>query len=116
MAGKRRKKYAGKDKFRLKSFLKYDMLNLFDCRRCKNDSVKNCAYHSVYPGIDCGVGIVLIQDGETGGLAGSISGGGETFWTKNKNRSAEGKIEKATKYLVIAFLVLALLLNLPVFG
>jgi preprotein translocase subunit SecG len=62
------------------------------------------------------VGIVLIQDGETGGLAGSISGGGETFWTKNKNRSAEGKIEKATKYLVIAFLVLALLLNLPVFG
>ena len=62
------------------------------------------------------VGIVLIQDGETGGLAGSISGGGETFWTKNKNRSAEGKIEKATKYLVIACLVLALLLNLPVFG
>lgn len=62
------------------------------------------------------VGIVLIQDGENGGLAGSISGGGETFWTKNKNRSAEGKIEKATKYLVIAFLVLALLLNLPVFG
>ena len=62
------------------------------------------------------VGIVLIQDGETGGLGGSISGGGETFWTKNKNRSAEGKIEKATKYLVIAFLVLALLLNLPVFG
>ena len=60
--------------------------------------------------------IVLIQDGETVGLAGSISGGGETFWTKNKNRSAEGKIEKATKYLVIAFLVLALLLNLPVFG
>ena len=51
------------------------------------------------------VGIVLIQDGETGGLAGSISGGGETFWTKNNNRSAEGKIEKATKYLLIAFLV-----------
>lgn len=62
------------------------------------------------------VGIVLIQDGENGGLAGSISGGGETFWTKNKNRSAEGKIEKATKYLVIAFLVLSLLLNLPIFA
>jgi preprotein translocase subunit SecG len=62
------------------------------------------------------VGIVLIQDGESGGLAGSISGGGETFWSKNKDRSAEGKIEKVTKYLVIAFMVLALLLNLPIFG
>ena len=62
------------------------------------------------------VGIVLIQEGESGGLAGSISGGGETFWSKNKDRSAEGKIEKVTKYLVIAFMVLALLLNLPIFG
>ena len=62
------------------------------------------------------VGIVLIQDGESGGLAGSISGGGETFWSKNKDRSAEGKLEKVTKYLVIAFMVLALLLNLPIFG
>ena len=62
------------------------------------------------------VGIVLIQDGESGGLTGSISGGGETFWSKNKDRSAEGKIEKATKYLVIAFMVLSLVLNLPVFG
>lgn len=62
------------------------------------------------------VGIVLIQDGESGGLTGSISGGGETFWSKNKDRSAEGKIEKVTKYLVIAFMVLALLLNLPIFG
>ena len=62
------------------------------------------------------VGIVLIQDGESGGLAGSISGGGETFWSKNKDRSAEGKIEKVTKYLVIAFMVLALVLNLPIFG
>ena len=62
------------------------------------------------------IGIVLIQEGESGGLTGSISGGGETFWSKNKDRSAEGKLEKATKYLVIAFMVLALVLNLPIFG
>jgi len=62
------------------------------------------------------IGIVLIQDGESGGLTGSISGGGETFWSKNKDRSAEGKIEKVTKYLVIGFMALALLLNLPIFG
>lgn len=62
------------------------------------------------------VGIVLVQDGESGGLTGSISGGGETFWSKNKNRSAEGKIQKVTRYLIIAFMVLALVLNLPVFA
>lgn len=62
------------------------------------------------------VGIVLIQDGESGGLSGSISGGGETFWAKNKGRSAEGKIEKVTKYLVIAFMVLSVVLNLPIFS
>lgn len=62
------------------------------------------------------VGIVLVQDGESGGLTGSISGGGETFWSKNKNRSTEGKIQNITKYLIIAFMVLALILNLPVFA
>lgn len=62
------------------------------------------------------VGIVLMQDGESGGLTGSISGGGETFWSKNKNRSTEGKIQKVTKYLIIVFMVLALILNLPVFA
>ena len=60
------------------------------------------------------VGIVLVQDGESGGLSGAVSGGGETFWSKNKGRSAEGQIEKVTKYLVIAFMVLSLVLNLPV--
>ena len=40
------------------------------------------------------VGIVLIQDGESGGLTGSISGGGETFWSKNKDRSAGERLRK----------------------
>lgn len=62
------------------------------------------------------VAIVLVQDGESGGLTGSISGSGETFWSKNKNRSTEGKIQKVTKYLIIAFMVIALILNLPVFA
>ncbi len=60
--------------------------------------------------------LVLLQDGESGGLSGSLSGGSDTFWAKNKNRSAEGKIVKATKYLVIVFMVLSLVLNLPVFA
>lgn len=56
--------------------------------------------------------IVLLQEGKSAGLSGSISGGAETFWGKNKGRTIEGKLEKATKYLAIAFFVLALALNI----
>ncbi|MCI9486636.1 MAG: preprotein translocase subunit SecG [Lachnospiraceae bacterium] len=56
--------------------------------------------------------IVLLQEGKSAGLTGSISGGSETYWGKNKSRSAEGKLEKLTKYGVILFMVLALVLNM----
>lgn len=56
--------------------------------------------------------IVLLQEGKSAGLTGSISGGSETYWGKNKGRSAEGKLEKLTKYGVILFMVLALVLNI----
>ena len=56
--------------------------------------------------------IVLLQEGKSAGLTGSISGAAETFWGKNKGRSIEGKLEKITKYGAILFLVLALVLNM----
>ena len=56
--------------------------------------------------------IVLIQEGKSAGLTGSISGAAETFWGKNKGRSIEGKLEKVTKYGALLFLVLALVLNM----
>lgn len=56
--------------------------------------------------------IVLLQEGKSAGLSGSISGAAETFWGKNKGRTIEGKLEKATKYLAIAFFVFALVLNI----
>ena len=56
--------------------------------------------------------IVLLQEGKSAGLTGSISGASETYWGKNKGRSAEGKLEKLTKYGVILFMVLALILNI----
>ena len=55
--------------------------------------------------------IVLLQEGKTAGL-GSLGGAAETFWGKNKGRSMEGKLEKITKYGVILFMVLALVLNM----
>lgn len=58
--------------------------------------------------------IVLLQEGKSAGL-GVISGAAETYWGKNKGRSMEGKLIKITKYLAIAFIVLAVVLNLNVF-
>lgn len=56
--------------------------------------------------------IVLFQEGKSAGLSGSISGAAESYWDKNKGRSMEGKLEKYTKYIGIAFIVLALVLNI----
>lgn len=56
--------------------------------------------------------IVLLQEGKSAGLTGSISGAAETFWGKNKGRTIEGKLEKGTKFIAIGFMVLALVLNI----
>ena len=56
---------------------------------------------------------VLMQEGKSSGL-GAIAGG-NSFWEQNKGRSAEGKIVLLTKILAVAFIVLALVLNLNLF-
>lgn len=58
--------------------------------------------------------IVLLQEGKQAGL-GVISGAAETYWGKNKGRSMEGKLVKITRWLAIAFMVIAIVLNLNVF-
>ena len=55
--------------------------------------------------------VVLMQEGKEAGL-GSISGMADTYWGKNKGRSMEGALVKATKIMGILFFVLALVLNL----
>lgn len=57
--------------------------------------------------------VVLMQEGKSSGL-GAIAGG-NSFWEQNKARSAEGKIVLLTKILAVAFIVLALVLNLNLF-
>lgn len=59
-------------------------------------------------------GIVLLQEGKSAGL-GAVSGAAESYWGKNKGRSMEGKLVKITKYLAVAFLLLAVILNLNLF-
>ncbi len=58
--------------------------------------------------------IVLMQQGKSAGL-GSIAGGAETYWGKNKGRSMEGMLVKITRMLVAAFIVLAAVLNMGIF-
>ena len=55
--------------------------------------------------------IILMQEGNTQGL-GSIGGMAESYWGKNKGRSMEGNLEKFTKFGTIAFLLIALVLNI----
>lgn len=55
--------------------------------------------------------LVLMQEGKSAGL-GSIAGAAETYWGKNKGRSMEGALVKATKWLVVGFLLLSILLNI----
>ena len=57
------------------------------------------------------IGIVLLQEGKSAGL-GAIAGAAESYWGKNKGRSMEGTLVKVTKYLVVAFIVIAAVLNI----
>lgn len=59
--------------------------------------------------------LVLMQEGKSAGL-GSISGMAETYWGKNKGRSMEGLLVKLTKADAILFLLLAVVLNLNIYG
>ncbi len=60
--------------------------------------------------------VIMMQEGEDAGL-GSLSGQSlETYWSKNKGRSKEGVIVRVTTVLVIAFFVLAVLLNMKTFA
>ncbi len=58
--------------------------------------------------------LVLMQEGKSAGL-GTISGAAETYWGKNKGRSMEGLLVKLTKICAVAFILLAILLNLNVY-
>lgn len=56
--------------------------------------------------------VVLMQEGKQAGLSGSISGMADTYWGKNKGRSMEGTMEKATRILAISFILLSIVINL----
>ncbi len=56
--------------------------------------------------------IVLLQSGKQAGLSGSIAGGAETFFGKNKGRTIDAMLGKYTAFAAIAFLVTSVALFL----
>ena len=59
--------------------------------------------------------VVLMQEGKQQGLgaiAGAISGAADTYWGKNKGRSMEGGLVKATTIMGTLFFVISVALNM----
>lgn len=56
--------------------------------------------------------VVLMQEGKSAGLSGSINGVADTYWGKNKGRSMEGALVKITKVLAALFILVSIVLNL----
>ena len=57
------------------------------------------------------IGIVLFQSGKSAGLSGAIGGVADSFMAKNKAKSMDAKLARATK-VGAAFIVLTLVLNM----
>ena len=58
------------------------------------------------------IAVVMLQSGKSAGLSGAIAGGADTFLSKNKAKSVDAKLAKMTKWVAIAFMVLALIVSL----
>ena len=59
--------------------------------------------------------VILFQEGKSAGL-GTIAGVADTYWGKNKGRSMEGVLVKLTTAGVVFFLVIAVVLNMGIWG
>ncbi len=57
------------------------------------------------------IAIVLMQEGKSSGLR-ALSGAAESYVSKNKGNTFEGKLEKYTKYVAVLIFVFAIILNL----
>lgn len=54
--------------------------------------------------------VIILQEGNTQGL-GVVSGGADTFFSKNKARSIDAMLSRATKWVAIGFVAIVLALN-----
>ena len=58
------------------------------------------------------IAAVILQQGRRAGINGAISGGADTFLSKNKARTFDAFLARWTKYIAILFFVLAIVANI----
>lgn len=56
--------------------------------------------------------VVLLQEGKSAGLGSAFATNQESYWSKNKKHTLEGKFERWTKITAGMFVVLAIVLTL----
>ena len=56
--------------------------------------------------------VVLFQSGKSAGLSGSIAGGAESFFGKNKGRTIDGILSKVTTVVAVLFIITSVALTL----
>lgn len=54
---------------------------------------------------------ILLQSGKSAGLSGSIGGGAEQLWGKNKARDYDAKFDKLTKIAAVVFIASSVLMT-----
>lgn len=57
------------------------------------------------------IAVVLLQQGHRAGINGAISGGADTFLSKNKARTFDATLSRWTKYIAILFFVMSIIAN-----
>ena len=57
------------------------------------------------------IAMVLVQSGKSAGLSGTIGGVVDSFLAKNKAKTIDAKLARATKWVGAVFVVLTLALN-----
>lgn len=62
--------------------------------------------------------VVLMQEGKSAGLGsiGGVASNLDSYWSKNKGRSMEGRLVKVTRVLTAVFIIVAVILNLGNFA
>lgn len=55
------------------------------------------------------IAAILLQEGRRAGINGAISGGADTFLSKNKARSVDAFLARWTKVVTIVFILLVIL-------
>lgn len=56
--------------------------------------------------------VVMLQSGKSAGLSGALSGGADTFLSKNKSKTFDARLAKMTTWVAILFMILTITLSL----